>query len=194
MTSQQTTPETPSPLQPEFLAADDMGKEARSILHCKIGRVIGRHGFTEADREDLTQELLIELVQCLPSYDPVKAKRSTFISRVLDSKVASLIRRQRAQRRNFQATTVSLDELTEEQIESDSCCRDSDSQRKRELSVDFDRAQKHLPQKIGAMLRALRVLPTSEVMSRFEISDERIRQLLRKQAPRFRDIDMHEYL
>ncbi|HUT61010.1 MAG TPA: sigma factor [Phycisphaerae bacterium] len=72
--------------------------------------MIGRYGFTASDREDIEQELMLDLFRRLPRFDPKRAKRKTFINRVVDHGVARLIERQQAEMRDYRRNGGSLSE------------------------------------------------------------------------------------
>ena len=44
------------------------------IIKYKARQLVGRVGFTESDREDLEQEMILDLLQRLPKYDPARAQ------------------------------------------------------------------------------------------------------------------------
>lgn len=55
--------------------------------------------FSINDLEDLEQELTIELLIKLPSYDPQRSSRNTFITIILESFVTTLVRRASSKKR-----------------------------------------------------------------------------------------------
>ena len=64
----------------------------------KARELAGKYGF---DGEDLAQEFALHLLCQWPLYDPSKAKPTTFIQNVVDTKVTELIRNRCRQRRDF---------------------------------------------------------------------------------------------
>ena len=48
------------------------------IIHRKVDILVGRAGFTDADRRSLQQDLTIRLIQSLRRFDPKKANRKSF--------------------------------------------------------------------------------------------------------------------
>jgi RNA polymerase sigma-70 factor, ECF subfamily len=65
---------------------------AETTIHYAAERLIGHFGFTNSDREDIAQELALDLIERLPSYDPAKAKRTTFIKDCVEHRISTLIR------------------------------------------------------------------------------------------------------
>ena len=81
---------------------------ARNISHSKARKLVGRFGFMEHDLPDIEQELLLALVKKLPHFDPGIARETTFIMRVVESKIADLINYQQAGCRDWRQRGPSL--------------------------------------------------------------------------------------
>ena len=81
-----------------------MGSEidgyAVALIRCKAKQLIRRAEFKGMDSEDLEQEMMLDLLQRLPQYDASRASRNTFIARVVEHKVATLIEFYRVPRRD----------------------------------------------------------------------------------------------
>jgi RNA polymerase sigma-70 factor (ECF subfamily) len=85
----------------------------RLIKH-KARQLVGRAGFVEADRHDLEQDLVIDVLRRLPRFDPAIAKRETFIARIVEHHVATIVESQKAGIRDYRQRAGSLDERREE--------------------------------------------------------------------------------
>ena len=72
-------------------------------------------GFTASDREDLEQEMMTDLFQRLPRFDPKRAGRNTFIARVVEHKIATLIEARKAGMRDYRRCTWSLNDPLEDE-------------------------------------------------------------------------------
>lgn len=70
------------------------------IIHRKVNILVGRAGFTDADRESLRQELTLRLIQSLGQFDPAKADRKSFSTTVVERSVAKILRFHRAEKRD----------------------------------------------------------------------------------------------
>jgi len=92
----------------------------RLIKH-KAWQLVGRAGFTKADREDIEQDLTVDLLHRLPQFDPARGSLHTFMARVVEHGIARLIERQQAPMRDYRRTVCSLNDQIEigegEQIE-----------------------------------------------------------------------------
>jgi len=65
---------------------------AETTIRLKVNALIGRHGYTEDDRDDLTQDLHLNLFERLQTFTPTKVRRTTFIVRAVDHRINDLIR------------------------------------------------------------------------------------------------------
>jgi len=83
---------------------------AVKLIQCKARQLVGNYGFVEADREDLEQDLTVDLLQRLPSFDPARASLHTFIARVVDHAVVSLIEHRSAACRDYRRNGGSLND------------------------------------------------------------------------------------
>jgi RNA polymerase sigma-70 factor, ECF subfamily len=87
---------------------------AQKIIRYKAKQLAGKYGFTRDDHEDLCQEMTLDLLVRLPKFNPGKASLNTFIARVVDRKVANLIRFQRQAKRDYRREAPSLNGLIED--------------------------------------------------------------------------------
>ena len=80
------------------------------IIAAKVKRLVGQRKFRRDDYEDLIQELTLEWLRYRPSFDPAKAKLSTYATRVVESRIAAIIRLRAATKRSQGVTVLSLDQ------------------------------------------------------------------------------------
>ena len=83
---------------------------AVQCIQYKAKQLVGKAGFTEADRDDLEQEMIFDLLRRLPQFDPARAQRNTFIARVVEHCAATLVERVAAPCRGGGMTFVSFEE------------------------------------------------------------------------------------
>jgi RNA polymerase sigma-70 factor, ECF subfamily len=89
---------------------DGLSEYARNLIRRKARQLIGKYGFNRDDCEDLMQELTLDLLIRLSKFDASKACLDTFVSRIVDRRVANVIRYQRQVKRDFHRRAPSLDE------------------------------------------------------------------------------------
>lgn len=83
---------------------------AADLIRNKSRLLIGKAGLTESDRPDLEQELMIDLLERMKRYNPAKAKKTTFMARIVERRIASLLEMRFAQRRDCRLCKASLNE------------------------------------------------------------------------------------
>lgn len=76
--------------------------KARQLSRCP--------GFSLGDRKDIEQELWLALLIRLPQYDARRASESTFVARVIEHAVVTLLRHRRAEKRSPAREECSLDD------------------------------------------------------------------------------------
>lgn len=86
------------------------GVEAYAVTKIRFhARQLARTGlFHPQDREDIEQDLMLDLLRRLEDFDPSRASRNTFIARVIENCVATLVEAARAEKRGAQFQHDSL--------------------------------------------------------------------------------------
>jgi RNA polymerase sigma factor (sigma-70 family) len=78
---------------------------AERYVRRKAQQMSRRPGFTDADREDLAQELFLLLLRRRAAFDPAKAHAHAFTATVVERGAASLLRDRRAEKRDARRVT-----------------------------------------------------------------------------------------
>ena len=81
-------------------SAGEFDPQIAALIKHKAKRLIGRYGFRRDDREDLEQELAMHVVAGMQKYEPSRASARTYADRIISSKIASIIERATAQKRD----------------------------------------------------------------------------------------------
>ena len=89
-----------------------LNSQTINLIKHKAWGLIGSVGFTWSDRDDLEQELVIDILQRLPKFDPDRAQLATFIVRLVDNKIASMIEARKSRLFDFRRHAYSLNEIT----------------------------------------------------------------------------------
>lgn len=131
---------------------DELGDYARDLIKNKARQIIGKAGFRASDLEDIEQELALDLIIRLPKYDPLRARQSTFMARIVEHKISSLISERYAQCRDWRRCQTSLDEPTssnsasnEETLGAQMSDTAADTPEDTDLLVDIQAALETLP-------------------------------------------------
>jgi RNA polymerase sigma-70 factor (ECF subfamily) len=73
----------------------------QKLIKDKSRAMVGHYGFTCADRDDIEQELRIDLLRRFKHYDPSKASIITFSDRLITHRLADLIAERQAECRDW---------------------------------------------------------------------------------------------
>jgi len=85
----------------------------RHIRH-RARQLARTEGFAAQDIEDIRQDLIVDLLERLPKFDPAKATCNTFVARIIDRKVATLIRDRSCEKRDPRREECSLNECIDD--------------------------------------------------------------------------------
>lgn len=94
----------------ETAEQDGLNNYASDVIRHKARQLIGKYGYRRHDCEELMQEIIQDLLVRFPRFDPNKASKNTFIARLVDRKVANLIRYRSQDKRDYRCEAWSLDE------------------------------------------------------------------------------------
>lgn len=83
---------------------------ALKLVHYKARQIVGKAGYTQSDIEDIEQDLIMDLLERLPKFDPAKATYNTFVARMVERKISNLLRDRQAEMRDQRRNVCSLNE------------------------------------------------------------------------------------
>jgi len=122
---------------------------ADPLIRHKARQLVGKAGFTEDDRADLEQELALDLLQRMPRFDPDKAKVTTFMTRVVEHRISTLLAARHAQCRDWRLNQVSLNAPVDDSDQAEDLIHfvphDSEDVRVMENRLDMERMLASLP-------------------------------------------------
>jgi len=182
---------------------------AVQLIKYKARQLVGRVGFTESDREDLEQEMILDLLRRLPKFDPKRAGRNTFIARIVEHKVATIIEAQKAGMRDYRLCSCSLNDRLEDEegrsIERMETIDQEDYLRRtgklsrpmselRNLSIDLRRAVQTLPPELRELCKRLQTESVTEISRDTGIPRGTIYESIKKLRAIFEDAGLKDYL
>ncbi len=88
----------------------DLNDFALDMIKIKAVQLVGKAGFTLDDIEDIKQEMILDLLERLPKYDPGKSTFKLFVTCVIDHKGQDLIRYRESEVRDYRREECSLNE------------------------------------------------------------------------------------
>lgn len=182
---------------------------AVQLIKYKARQLVGRVGFTESDREDLEQEMVLDLLRRLPKFDPKRAGRNTFIARIVEHKVATIIEAQKAGMRDYRLCSCSLNDRLEDEegrsIERMETIDQEDYLRRtgklshpmselRNLSIDLRSAVQTLPPELRELCKRLQTESVTEISRDTGIPRGTIYESIKKLRAVFEDAGLKDYL
>ncbi|HOC94357.1 MAG TPA: sigma-70 family RNA polymerase sigma factor [bacterium] len=131
-----------------------------TLIRIKSKSVVGKAGFLPDDMEDIMQDIIVDLLERLPKYNPDKSSRHTFIDDLANNKIARMLCDKSAAKRHYSLAPATLDMVdgkvhgddAEPVSEKNEICSDTSRTLSDfeiiELRQDIVRALKKLPPKL----------------------------------------------
>ena len=182
---------------------------AVQLIRYKSGQLAGKAGFRVSDRDDLEQELVFDLWRRLPRYDSARARRNTFIARVVEHKIASLIEAQKAAMRDYRRCRWSLNDRIEEAdgrslereetIDQDDYMlrtgtRSRPTEELHDLAIDVAALLETLPPELRELCRRLEAETVSEISRATGVPRGTLYESIRKLRKICEEAGLKEYL
>lgn len=157
---------------------------AQRIIRFKARQLAGKYGFSRDDYEDLCQELILDLLLRLPKFDPGKASLNTFIDRVVNRKVANLIRFQRQEKRDYRRLAalprdcpfdrrkrrhMSLGGMSQDEYDLRLARRSRPALKCHDMRIDVEGVIADLPPELQSIAKLLMIHPIASVAQRLGI-------------------------
>jgi RNA polymerase sigma-70 factor (ECF subfamily) len=185
---------------------------AEKFIQIKARQLIGKWGIRNDDLDDIKQDFRHDLFRRLPKYNAKKAKLTTFIQRVVEHKIANILRDRRsdksvANRRCLSLdSTVQTDDSSGREIILGDCvshdqfqlfCRGKtrSRQEERELVADVRQVVGTLPENLRAACELLlEGMSISETARRVGIKRATFYQnVIEPLREAFREVDLEGY-
>ena len=83
---------------------------ATRLISFRARQMIGQAGYRECDLGDIGQEMTLYLLEHLPRHDPSRSSENTFACRLLDGKIAKMIRKRCQKARDTRREDCSLND------------------------------------------------------------------------------------
>jgi len=181
---------------------------ARVIRH-KARQLVGTAGFTKSDREDLEQEMMLDVLQRLPKFDANKATHKTFVARIIERKISKLLRHQASEMRDYRRESYSLDEriddgdgstvargetIAQEELDRRLGRRKRSDQEEWELAHDVAATLARLPEHLRRLCELLKTGSISEAAREMGVPRTTLNDHVKKLREIFEDAGLRDYL
>lgn len=188
---------------------DGLEAYALKMVRTKARQLVGSAGFFEADLHDIEQELMIDLWRRLPRFDAARASLHTFIARVVEHHVATLVEAQKAGVRDYRKVTGSLDDrrpdeggagddgpplVTMDGLRRRLLAEARRDEEIRDLRRDLERVLAELPADLQDLCRRLQVSSVSEVSRETGVPRSTLYDAMAKIQERFEVAGLAAYL
>lgn len=81
---------------------------ALELVHYKAHQLIGKFGIKHCDVDDIKQDLILDLLERLPKFDPAKAQYNTFVARIVERKISNMYRTRKTEKRDRRRESCSI--------------------------------------------------------------------------------------
>jgi len=149
---------------------------AMTLIRLKARQLVGHYGFTKPDREDIQQDLTLDLLLRLDRFDSSKGRPATFVRMIVDRRVASLIRERKSFSRDYRRAAHSLDELSDEVGGGNLTEPAVDDRHQRDLEIDMVEALDGLSDDLRSIADALRDETLADAARKHRCSREAMRR------------------
>ena len=153
------------PDHPAFQVPHGKLDYATWFIRKKTNDLIGHFGFNTSDRDDITQELVIDLVERWDQFDPAQSQPQSFIAQVVRNMVSKLIRHQQTKQQVFEMTPGVIDEEAEEEVTT--CFRTDQPRRINQEFIDLETDVAvvigQLPEDLAALCDELKSKTVAEI-------------------------------
>lgn len=178
------------------------------LVHFKARELVQTAALPVSDRDDIAQDLLLDVLRRLPRFDPGRSSRNTFIRRVVGNRIASLLAARRAQRRDPARCRDSLnDEIRDAdgtaversaEMAADCCARRDGAglgggERARDLRVDLAASVAALPPHLRDLCARLERSTVAEIAAELGLPRGTVRGRIQTIRRHFRAAGLDEY-
>jgi len=84
---------------------------AAKLIRTKARQLVGKAGLTEDDRDDLEQDLILDLLQRMHKYNPDRSKKITYMTRIVERRISTILNDRYAMCRDWRQCSCSLNDL-----------------------------------------------------------------------------------
>jgi RNA polymerase sigma-70 factor (ECF subfamily) len=173
---------------------------AARFIRAKARQFARRGELDEDQREDIQQELTLDLLRRMRHYDPARGRRATFYRVVIERGLASILEHQKAPTRTPSSPIVSLQEAIRHEDGKEAELGDTiegeagKGVNLRDLCIDLEEVLGSLSPKLRRLCRMLPHRTTGEIARDFGVDRRTINRWKAQLQERFKDAGLDIYL
>ena len=136
---------------------------------------------SEHDKQDYRHDMVVELLKAMPRFDPARAKRETFINRVLDRYLKYVVRTRSTRQERPCDNPIHFDDIMPgfQPVINDPAGGQGNEQGLRELRLDLDAVIARMPERMRRVCVLLKQYTPTEAAGRLGISRQSIYPIMR---------------
>ena len=172
--------------QDEKQPADQLIDEyVMARIDYRVWRLADDFDLSQDDQESCRHDMILELLGAFDRFDPGKAKRETFVNRVLDKFVKYTVRIWCTQRRRACDSPIGFDDVGPgyEPVVNDTRAGQINEQGHRELRLDMDAAITRMPQRLQRACRLLMKFTPAETAAQLGVCRQSVSRIMAEIRP-----------
>ena len=162
----------------------------RDLIRRKAAKLTRCHKVPHADREDVEQDLLLEVLRRLPKFDPARSDRDGHLRAVVEHAVSNLVRSGRAAKRG-RGRTARLDAILTGESELG---RTDEVLARADLVMDVQELLKRLPDELRRVAELIQSQSATETARALGVSRGTVYARLREIRTLCERTDLEKYL
>ena len=153
---------------------------AMERIEFRLRQLKDRFELSERDKQELRHDMVAELLSARRRFDPARAKRETFINRVLDRFVKYAMRKRCTSRDRPCDNPIGFADIMPgfEPVTNDPPGGLGDEQGRRERRLDLEAAVARMPERLQRVCRLLKVYDPAEAAQRLGINRQSIYRIM----------------
>ena len=135
-------------------------------------RLAIQFGLTDEQREDLSQDMVVEVLAAMAKFDPAQSNRKTFISRVLDNFVKNAIRTEIHRRQRECDNPIPLEDISEgyTPVVNDPRRGELSEVEQVDMKMDFEEILSWMPQRLQRICNLLTEYSVAETAEKLGVN------------------------
>jgi RNA polymerase sigma-70 factor (ECF subfamily) len=162
-------------------------------IRIKAEELVGTGPFPKDDKEDIQQEFALEIIKQTEKYDSFKAKKYTFIQRVIENKIANMLKYKKALCRS-NVVYFSLNNNTEKILDQPESLHSNNAIRSYAIKNDLEEAIASLPKELRNICCFLKSLNVSETARKTGLPRSTVSNRIKRIKKLFQEKNLHKYL